>query len=226
MLHQLHRLATGCTLFAALLLLSACGADMAPVTTEFKTTNLARDWRGEVVYQLMVDRFADGQRDNNKGVVVGDLGRYQGGDWQGVIDNVDYLTKLGVTSVWISPVVRNVESDAGYDGYHGYWTQDFLDVNPHFGDIAKLREMVQVLHDNGILVILDVVTNHVGQVFYYDINRNGRPDDSVQGTGTTSPILRTGEYDPDFDLRGVQAVTGLGASGNAPARWIELRCAG
>jgi alpha-amylase len=90
----------------ATLLLTACGADMAPVTTEFKTTNLARDWRGEVVYQLMVDRFADGQRDNNKGVVVGDLGRYQGGDWQGVIDHVDYLKKLGVTSVWISPVRR------------------------------------------------------------------------------------------------------------------------
>ena len=222
MVHRLCRFTPALLAVVATLLLAACGADMAPVTTDFKTTNLARDWRGEVVYQLMVDRFADGQRDNNKGVVVGDLGRYQGGDWQGVIDHVDYLKKLGVTSVWISPVVRNVESDAGYDGYHGYWTQDFLDVNPHFGDIAKLREMVQVLHANGILVILDVVANHVGQVFYYDINRNGRPDDSVQGTGTTSPILRTGEYDPDFDLRGVQAVTGLGASGNAPVRWIEM----
>ena len=212
----------GATIGAAALVWAGCGQDIAPVTTGFEVSNHAGDWRGEVIYQLMVDRFADGDRGNNHGVAVGDLGRYQGGDWQGVIDRVDYLKELGVTSVWISPVVRNVESDAGYDGYHGYWTQDFLSPNPHFGDIAKLREMVDVLHENGILVILDIVTNHVGQVFYYDINRNGRPDESVQGTGTSSPVLRIGEYDPDFDLRGVQAVTGLGFSGNAPIEWVEI----
>jgi glycosidase len=200
----------------------ACDRDIAPVTTEFRTTNLAVDWRGEVIYQLMVDRFANGDRNNDRGVAEGDLGRYQGGDWQGVIDNVDYLVDLGVTTVWISPLVRNVDSDAGFDGYHGYWTQDFLDVNPHFGDVAKLREMVDVLHDNGILVILDIVTNHVGQVFYYDINKNGRPDEYVSGSGTRSPLSRLSEYDPDFDLRGVQSFTSLGESGNAPTEWMVI----
>ena len=135
----------GLLLAAGVAATGGCGEDVAPVTTDFKVTNHAGDWRGEVIYQLMVDRFADGDLNNNQGAVPGELGRYQGGDWQGVIDHVDYLKKLGVTSVWISPVVRNVESDAGFDGYHGYWTQDFLDVNPHFGDIAKLREMVDVL---------------------------------------------------------------------------------
>lgn len=200
----------------------SCAERPTEVTSEFELSNLAADWRGEVIYQLMVDRFANGDINNDRGVVEGDLGRYQGGDWQGVIDNVDYLVDLGVTVVWISPVVRNVESDAGFDGYHGYWTQDFLDVNPHFGDLAKLREMVQVLHEHGIMVILDIVTNHVGQVFYYDINKNGRPDDSVQGSGTTSPILRVGEYDPDFDPRGVQAFTSLGESGPAPIEWVVI----
>ncbi|MFT5993204.1 MAG: alpha-amylase, partial [Bradymonadia bacterium] len=210
---------------AALSALVSVGcADRRPtdVTTNFETTSNAGDWRGEVIYQLMVDRFDNGNRNNDHGVVPGDLGRYQGGDWRGVTDNVDYLVELGVTTVWISPVVRNVESDAGFDGYHGYWTQDFKDVNPHFGDIAELREMVSTLHDNGILVILDVVTNHVGQVFYYDINRNGRPDDSIQGSGQFSPILRSGEYDPDFDPRGVQGYTSLGESGPAPTDWVTI----
>jgi len=202
--------------------LCACGRRPTEVTTDFEVSSLATDWRGEVIYQLMVDRFANADVNNDVRVAEGDLGRYQGGDWQGVIDNVDYLVDLGVTVVWISPVVRNVESDAGFDGYHGYWTQDFLDVNPHFGDVAKLREMVKVLHDNGILVILDIVTNHVGQVFYYDINKNGRPDESVQGSGTDSPILRVGEYDPDFDIRGVQAFTSLGESGPAPIEWVTI----
>ena len=72
----------------------------------------------------------------------GALGLYQGGDWQGVIDHLDYLETLGVTALWISPVVRNLETDANFDGYHGYWQQDFAHVNPHFGDLAKLRELV------------------------------------------------------------------------------------
>ena len=210
------------TLVALAVALGACGDRPTSVTSDFEVTNNAADWREEVVYQMMVDRFANGDINNDQGVVPGDLGRYQGGDWQGVIDNIDYLTDLGVTSVWISPVVRNVESDAGFDGYHGYWTQDFLDVNPHFGDIATLRRMVQALHDAGIVVLLDIVTNHVGQVFYYDINKNGRPDESVQGSGQYSPVLRTGEYDPDFDPRGVQAFTSLGESGAAPIDWVVI----
>lgn len=219
---RLHRVALAalCGLLGATS--ASCGRDVAPVTTDFELTNNASDWRGEVIYQLMVDRFANGDLNNDVRVVEGDLGRYQGGDWQGVIDNVDYLVELGVTAVWISPVVRNVETDAGFDAYHGYWTQDFLDVNPHFGDIATLRRMVDVLHDHGILVILDVVTNHVGQVFYYDINKNGQPDEWLSGSGTRSELSRVSEYDPDFDARGVQAFTSLGESGPAPIRWITI----
>ena len=223
MMHDMDFGRWKCTAFVcAALAMWGCGERPTAVTTDFEVTNQAGDWRGEVIYQLMTDRFANGDPNNDHGVVPGDLGRYQGGDWEGIADQVDYLVDLGVTTVWISPVVRNVESDAGFDGYHGYWTQDFLDVNPHFGDLAALRNMVQTLHANGILVILDVVTNHVGQVFYYDINKNGRPDDSVQGTGETSPVLRIGEYDPDFDPRGVQAYTSLGESGLAPIDWVVI----
>jgi alpha-amylase len=67
-----------------------------------------------------------------------------------VIDKLDYLEELGVTALWISPVVKNVEDDAGFASYHGYWTQDFLRPNAHFGDLTKLRELVDKAHERDI----------------------------------------------------------------------------
>jgi glycosidase len=188
------------------------------------------DWRDEVIYQLLVDRFADGDPNNNFNVDKTAMGSYHGGDWQGIIDRLDYLEALGVTALWISPVVKNIESDAGFASYHGYWTQDFERVNPHFGDLAKLRELVDECHRRDIKVILDIVTNHIGQLFYYDINGNGQPDEFLIGGGGTaygsansdfpSALTRTSEWDPDYDSRGIQAFTSLGESGRAPIEWV------
>lgn len=190
------------------------------------------DWRDEVIYQLMVDRFANGDVNNDYNVTRNDqaLAKYLGGDYQGVIDQVDYLVDLGVTAVWVSPIVVNVEEDAGVSSYHGYWTQDFKGVNPHFGDLAKFREMVEVLHANGIKVILDIVVNHVGQLFYYDINRNGQPDTTIYGSGDQDdldgfgldPIEVITEWDPAYDPRGIQGWTSLGESGPAPLGWVYM----
>ena len=124
---------------AALLTLAACGA----ASSEDHPTDLPHqanadvDWREQVIYQIMVDRFADGDVDNDYNVEPSVPGRYHGGDWQGIIDRLDYLEALGVTALWISPVVKNVEDDAGFHSYHGYWTQDFLRPNAHFGDLTK-----------------------------------------------------------------------------------------
>ena len=185
-----------------------------------KRVNVVEDWRDEVIYQLMVDRFANGDVNNDWGVEPGHLGRWQGGDWQGVIDRLDYLEELGVTAIWISPVVRNVEEDAGFNGYHGYWTQAFDQPNPHFGDMAKLREMVDAAHDRDIAVICDVVTNHVGQLFFYDINLNGVPDENTY-TNFGDGLEHITEWDPDYDERGVQSFTSLGESGPAPIIFVN-----
>ena len=178
------------------------------------------DWRDEIVYQILIDRFGNGDRNNDFNVFPQAPAAYHGGDWQGVIDRLDYLEELGVTALWISPVVKNVEEDAGVAGYHGYWTQDFTAPNQHFGDMSKLRELVGKAHERGMKVILDIVTNHVGQLFYYDINRNGQPDEMVMGSGTDSPITRMTEWDPDFNENGIQAWTSLGYSGIAPITWV------
>jgi glycosidase len=176
------------------------------------------DWRQEIIYQVLIDRFADGDAGNNYRVDRTALGKWHGGDWLGLEQKLPYLEELGVTTLWISPVVKNVDTDAGFDGYHGYWTQSFLEVNPHYGDLAALRRLVSSAHERGMKVILDIVTNHVGQMFYYDINKNGQPDDQVFGGGVPgqSGVVHVTEYDPEFDPRGIQARTSLGESGPAP----------
>lgn len=207
-----------------LLALFAC-VDSSPYTQPPEITNHVEDWRDEVIYQLLVDRFANGDVNNDYNVTYDEsnLSRYLGGDYQGIIDKVDYLQALGVTTLWISPVVVNVEEDAGNGSYHGYWTQDFLNVNPHWGDLPKLREMVQVMHDHDIKVVLDIVVNHVGQLFYYDINRNGQADIttyySTDGSDTVDIVT---EWDPAYDTRGVQGWTSLGESGEAPLGWVDM----
>lgn len=187
------------------------GYDQAP---ELDTH--VEDWRDEVIYQVLVDRFANGDHANDYLVEADAPARYHGGDWQGLEDQLPYLQELGVTTLWISPVVRNVETDANVDGYHGYWAQDFTALNPHFGDMVALRRLVDAAHERDMLVIIDIVTNHVGQLFYYDINLNGHPDEQIQGNGSDSPVLHINEYDPDFDERGIQSYTSLGEAGPAP----------
>lgn len=209
-----------CVALGAALLVSAAGcADFRQLQdeTEVELTSEVEDWRDEIIYQILVDRFANGDRGNDYDVNFNDLARYQGGDWQGLIDRMGYLEELGVTTLWISPVVRNVNTDANVDGYHGYWAQDFGDVNPYFGSLATLQELVREAHRRDMKVIIDIVTNHVGQAFYYDMNLNGVADIQLQNDGNEAPVLHYTEYDPDFDPRGIQAFTSLGEAGPAPA---------
>ena len=229
--------------------LGACGgaSDLEHPADGPHQANAGLDWRDQVIYQIMIDRFDNGDPNNDFNVHPSVPARYHGGDWQGVIDRLDYLEGLGVTALWISPVVKNTEEDAGFGSYHGYWTQDFLRPNAHFGDLQKLRELVDKAHARGMLVILDVVTNHMGQLFYYDINGNGQADDTIFGGGFSHTCLqicqqtpgacsadelvycnngsgyleRIIEWDPDYDPRGIQGWTTLGFSGDADIRFVD-----
>ncbi|MCC6553576.1 MAG: alpha amylase C-terminal domain-containing protein [Polyangiaceae bacterium] len=185
---------------------------------EIQISTHVADWRQEIIYQVLVDRFADGDAGNNYRVDTSAMGHWHGGDWRGLEQSLPYLEELGVTTLWISPLVKNVDTDAGFDGYHGYWTQSFVELNPHFGDLIALRRLVNAAHERGMKVILDIVTNHVGQLFYYDINKNGQPDKDTWGGGLPgqSGVVNVTEYDPEFDPRGIQSRTSLGESGPAP----------
>lgn len=121
---------------------------------------------GDIVYQILTDRFFDGNPSNNDlghgEYKPGNLKFYQGGDWQGIISKIGYIKDLGVTAVWISPVLENEDLSRNGDAanYHGYSTRDFYSLNPHFGSKADLNHLVSACHSQGIKVIIDIVPNH------------------------------------------------------------------
>lgn len=152
------------------------------------------DWRDHVVYHLLTDRFANGDPSNDaaSGVapVPGDFSRIQGGDWAGIEQQLDYVEDLGATALWISPIVRNVARMEVGDGYHGYWGSDFTELEPRFGTYPELLSLVQAAHARGMLVIVDVVTNHTGRVFFYDLDGDG-----VEDPGEAQPPYRASGYE-------------------------------
>lgn len=136
----------------------------------------------DVIYQIITDRFYDGDTSNN--VPDGfdatlydgtgdDLKLYQGGDWAGIIEKIPYLKGMGVTAVWISAPYENrdteiidYQSDGSYDrwtSFHGYHVRNYFATNKHFGTLNEFKELRDALHENGIKLIIDFVTNHTSR---------------------------------------------------------------
>ena len=118
----------------------------------------------DVIYLIMPDRFANGDSLNDEPAEFpGSHDRaqpraYHGGDLRGVEQHLDYLKDLGVTTLWLTPIVKNgVAQD-----YHGYGTTDLYAVDPHLGALADYQELVQAAHKQHMKVLFDVVPNHVG----------------------------------------------------------------
>ena len=133
------------------------------------------DWRDEILYFIVTDRFSDGDSSNNGDPAFLDRDdhfKYHGGDLRGILDHADYLRELGVTAVWITPVVENVfatgsEPDV-YTGYHGYSARNMDAIDPHLaGSIQEYQDFVAAMHENDLRVIQDVVVNHMGSVLKY-----------------------------------------------------------
>ena len=133
-----------------------------------------RPWDEEIIYMVMTDRFFDGDPSNNNPDNIegsydkGHLEAYHGGDFRGIIDKVPYLKDLGITTLWITPIVKNINTNMMADGggkqyaYHAYWASDFTKIDPHLGTEEDLKELIDVLHENGIKLMVDVVINHSG----------------------------------------------------------------
>ena len=115
-------------------------------------------WRKQNIYQIITDRFFDGDPSNNNyngNYTPATGGLPHGGDFKGIEQKLDYIKALGATAIWISPVVRNANGD-----YHGYAATDFYNVDPRFGTMADLQRLVSEAHKRGLLVVNDVVVNH------------------------------------------------------------------
>lgn len=172
------------------------------------TALAATDLQGESIYQIMVDRFYDGDPSNN---ATGEAFRYaeniqddfrymHGGDWQGIIDKLDYIKNQGYTAIWISPIgdpqLWGMPDSTGKQwpaAYHGYNVYDPNTANRYFGSAdpqkskEKIKALVDAAHAKGIKVIIDVVPNHVG--------------DYLQGTGSNAHYISNSGLKPGTQVQ-------------------------
>ncbi len=140
------------------------------------------EFRQETIYFIIVDRFYDGDPDNNQGPnpelydpEKQEWGKYWGGDLQGVIEKLDYLKNLGVTALWLTPLFEQVEGLFFESAaVHGYWTKDFkrlnprligVNENPSLNETQETRNtvfdrLIEELHKRKMKLILDIVCNH------------------------------------------------------------------
>jgi glycosidase len=118
----------------------------------------------DIIYLITPDRFVNGDPDNDFVTGMRDkikpndiLGRH-GGDIQGIIDKLEYFQELGVTTLWINPLIEN-DMDISY---HGYGATDFYMIDPRFGTNELYKVLVQKAHQIGLKIIMDHVSNHIG----------------------------------------------------------------
>ena len=156
------------------------------------------DFKPDVIYQVVLDRFFDGNPANND--PAGDTGLYDGsksnwklywgGDLAGLTQKIPYIAGMGVTAIWISPPVENTHlpvytpgSSAPQAGYHGYWARDFYNIDPHLGTWSDFDTLITTAHNNGVKIIVDFAPNH------------SNPND----TGEYGSIYKNGTFQAAFN---------------------------
>ena len=163
----------------------------------------------DVMYMIMPDRFADGNPQNNRvdemrhpvGANRADHNVRHGGDLEGLIRHIDYVDSLGITTVWVNPVLEN---DMPGGSYHGYATTDYYRVDPRFGSNYDYARLIRLLHERGIKTVMDMIFNHCGSEHIWFRNRPSTdwfnfPDGYVQTNYRLSTI--TDPYASDYDRR-------------------------
>lgn len=169
-------------------------------------SNLDFDFDEAVIYQILTDRFLNGNTSNDdpNGNNYDKTApyTYHGGDFAGITEKIKdgYLTDLGVNTIWISPIVENTDVSQGYEedggqySYHGYWAKDFTVLDPHWGTMEEFKELIDVAHENGIKIMVDVVLNHSGygtEELFGDMLRSEDGGDIYTNASSGLPDFRT-----------------------------------
>lgn len=173
------------SILALFLIASLCVSVLGAGTAYTRSTALDEEGTNQVsyssqnleendtVYMLMTDRFFDGNSSNNgtfnEEYRPGDLHYYQGGDWAGLTQKLQYIKDMGFTAIWISaPQENETYSRSGDEaGYHGYYTKDFNSPNSHFGTEAELRALMAAADALQLKVIIDAQLNHTADYLEY-----------------------------------------------------------
>ncbi|MCR5677585.1 MAG: IPT/TIG domain-containing protein [Agathobacter sp.] len=131
----------------------------------------------DVIYQIVTDRFVDGNSANNPSGAIFDRSnpkKYHGGDWAGITQKINdgYFSEMGVTALWISSPVENImtiDPSNQCASYHGYWGKDFFRTNSAFGTMNEFQTLLDTAHDNDIKIIIDFAPNHTSTAEYAGI---------------------------------------------------------
>ncbi|MBP7767957.1 MAG: glycoside hydrolase family 13 protein [Prevotella sp.] len=157
----------------------------------------------DVLYMLMPDRFANGNTKNDAFKTMQDAvcdrqapSLRHGGDLEGIRQHLDYFNELGVTALWLTPVLENDRpaDNNKYSTYHGYATTDYYRVDPRFGTNADYRNLVAEAHQKGLKVVMDMIFNHCGD--YHPWNKDmpsadwfNHPHYGLQTSYKLTPVL-------------------------------------
>lgn len=171
-------------------------------------------WKDQVIYQVVTDRFFNGNPAND--AVEGsynpaDGARTHGGDFAGLRQKLDYLQMLGVTALWISPVVINTGGE-----YHGYAAKDLYTIAPHMGTKAELQALVADCHARGMYVVIDVVCNHMGTLL--TSTASGYPGYNYPTGYPLSWRDTNNKYPGSSRTRPSSTTTATSRTGRAPSR--------
>lgn len=148
----------------------------------------------DVMYLIMTDRFADGDLENDGPDHAAQLAAprgWHGGDLRGVMEHLDYLQMLGITTVWITPVYQNHEAQS----YHGYGATDLYSVDEHYGTLDDLQRLAGELHRRHMKLVLDTVPNHIGPAHPWVSDEpesewfHGTKADHYKAVGEFAPLL-------------------------------------
>ena len=109
----------------------------------------------EIVYNIIIDRFYNGDQSLSEHVNVDDPYNYHGGDFVGISKKLDHLEALGFSTIVLSPIVDNATA-----GFHGYWVEDFYNINENYGTLEQFNTLVEQAHERGIKVVVEFVFNY------------------------------------------------------------------
>ncbi|MFC5379386.1 pullulanase-type alpha-1,6-glucosidase [Aquipuribacter nitratireducens] len=158
------------------------GGPVDPALLDLARPSLREDLTDEVFYFVLPDRFNDADPTNNTAGIEGDRldhgydpldeGFFHGGDLAGLLEKMDYLEGMGITAIWMAPVFKNkpVQGIGTNDvsaGYHGYWTVDYTQIDPHFGTNEELDALIAEAHARDMKVFFDIIPNHTADVIQY-----------------------------------------------------------
>ena len=163
------------TFLLIIILMVSCSPDRKDQDLSIKSERAPFTWKNATVYFMLTDRFYNGDPSNDTPLGReqdgGPLRSFMGGDLKGIAMKIEegYFDDLGVNALWITPPIEQIHgfTDEGWGktyGYHGYWARDWTRIDPNYGTMNDLKEMVDKAHEHGIRVLLDVVLNHTGPV--------------------------------------------------------------